>query len=93
MANASSTGGIPLDEYTATVPPGWRPHTEGYPLRMYQDKLQMWWLQTDLTYPQVCVLIAGRLKGAANSIALKLRLERPLAQQPPAFDQGAEALV
>ena len=66
---------------------------EGYPLRMYQDKLQMWWMQTELQYAQVCVLIAGRLRGPANSIALKLRLERPLALQPPAFDQGVDAFA
>ena len=93
MTTTAPAGGIPLDEYTSTVPPGWRPGMEGYPLRMYQDKLQMWWMQTDLQYAQVCALIAGRLKGSANTTALKLRLERPITAQPPAFDQGADALV
>ena len=30
-----------MDEFTTTVPPGWRPGMEKYPLRMYTDKLKM----------------------------------------------------
>ena len=92
---ASSTGptGIPLDEYTATVPPGWKPGQEKYPLRLYLDKLQLWWKTADMTVPQAAVFIAGRLKEGAHKVALKIRLERPVSMQPPFFDTGADALV
>ena len=44
IAAATATGGIPIDEYTTTVPPGWKPGMEDYPLTTYQDNLQMWWM-------------------------------------------------
>ena len=91
--SSQGPSGIPLDEYTSTIPPGWKPGMEHYPLRMYIDKMQMWWKQTDFEYAQASVLIAGRLKLGANKLALKLRLERPLSDQPPMYDIGADAIV
>ena len=85
--------GLPLDEYTAATPPGWKPGMDHYPLRMYVDKLQLWWKQADVDVPHAAVLIAGRLKAGAGKLALKLKLERPRAHQPPTHDTGADALV
>ena len=82
-----------MDEYTAATPPGWKPGMDHYPLRMYVDKLQLWWKQADVDVPHAAVLIAGRLKAGAGKLALKLKLERPRAHQPPTHDTGADALV
>ena len=64
-----------------------------YPLKLYIDKLNLWWKQAEMEIPQAAVLIAGRLKGGASRLALKLRLERPINAQPPLIDTGADAIV
>ena len=89
MATSSGPSGLPLDEYTASMPLGWKTDIDGYPLRLYIDKLQLWWKQADMEASQAAVLIAGRLKGTAG----RLRLERPLVARPPDYDTRADALV
>ena len=93
MATSAGPTGLPLDEYTSQTPPGWKPGMDHYPLKLYIDKLNLWWKQAEMEIPQAAVLIAGRLKGGASRLALKLRLERTLADSPPTHDQGADALV
>ena len=82
-------GGVPLEEFRKDVPPGWRPGLESYPLKTYFQKLRLWYRITDL--PDECVgpLVAGRLGGGAQKIALELKLIRPDGR----YDYGDAALV
>ena len=57
--------GLPLDEYSRSVPPGWKPHLNSYPLKDYNDKLKLWLRMTDIETVQVGPTLVGRLKGAA----------------------------
>ena len=78
-----------MTEYRRDVPPGWQPGVPDYPLRLYFDKLKLWYRVCD--GPDECVgpLVAGRLHGRAGRIALQLRVPRP----DGAYDQGDAALV
>ena len=83
MTSHGGPSGSPLDEYTASTPPGWKPYMDGYPLMLYTDKLTMWMKaynpSNDLEkHAMACVLVAGRLKGNANTIAMKLRMKEEL---------------
>ena len=84
---------MPLDEYTDKIPPGWKPGMESYPLRLYVDKLTLWWKQADVDLTHASVLIVGRLKTGAGKVAMKLRLERKQSDHPPDYDVGADAIV
>ena len=88
-APQSNTGGIPLEEFRKDVPPGWAPGLQQYPLRLYFQKLKLWYRLCDLQDELVGPLIAGRLQGRAQRIALELRLPRPDGQ----VDVGDAALV
>ena len=80
-----------MDEFTKACPPGWAPGLEWYPLKLYFEKLKLWWRITDLPEEQVGPVIAGRLRKGAQTLALKLRM--PKAHGQPGFDIGDEALV
>ena len=81
MANVGNqTGGLPLDEYTRATPPGWRPGLDWYPLRLYLDKLKIWYRIQEYEEAEIGPIIAGRLKGGALKLALTLRVPTPLAQ-------------
>ncbi|CAE7229448.1 IREH1 [Symbiodinium sp. CCMP2592] len=47
MASSSSsgpgTGGIPLHEFRREVPPGWGPGIPDYPLRLFFERLKLWY--------------------------------------------------
>ena len=92
MANPTTTttaGGVPLEKFRKDIPPGWRPGLSGYPLKVYFQKLKLWYRVAEC--PDECVgpLVAGRLGGAAQKIALELKLVRP----DGSFDYGDAALV
>ena len=76
MATAdTSRGGLPLDEFTERTPPGWKPGLEHYPLKLFMEKLKLWYAVVDRTdESKLGPLVAGRLKGGALSIALKVQV-------------------
>ena len=45
---AIETRGLSLDEFTKATPPGWKPWLTSYPLRLYEEKLELWLNQCDL---------------------------------------------
>ncbi len=88
-------GGLPLGEFNKAVPPGWRPGIPGYPIKLFFEKLKLWYRVTDNAEAQLGVLVAGRLQGAPQKIALialRLRLPRPVAAGG-GYDVGDEALI
>ena len=90
MAQGSSAPtGIPLQEYRKDVPPGWMPGIPDYPLRLYLERVKMWYRLYDGMDETVGPLLAGRLGGRAQKIALSLRLRDPLGN----IDVGDAALV
>ena len=90
MAQGSSAPtGIPLQEYRKDVPPGWMPGLPDYPLRLYLERVKMWYRLYDGMDETVGPLLAGRLGGRAQKIALSLRLRDPLGN----IDVGDAALV
>ena len=87
----TSSGGLPLDEYNRQTPPGWKPYMSDYPLRLFLEKLKLWYRQFQGDDAEVGVLVAGRLKGGALTTALKLRVPKPNAMGG-GFYVGDEAL-
>ena len=83
------TSGIPLTEYRKDCPPGWGPGDSDYPLKLYFERLRMWYRLYDGADETVGPLIAGRLVGRAQTIALQLRLPDPHGN----VDVGDAALV
>ena len=82
-------GGVPLDEWRKDIPPGWKPGVESYPLKLFFSKLKLWYRCCEVPDEVVGPLIAGRLQGRAQRIALELKLVRP----DGTFDVGDAALV
>ena len=91
-AKNSISGGIPLDEFSRNVPPGWAPNLSNYPLRSYFDKLRLWDKVHGVEDDQVGPLIASRLKGQAQKLALRLRIPKVLPDGTIDHDVGVEAL-
>ncbi|CAE8584269.1 unnamed protein product, partial [Polarella glacialis] len=85
-------GGLPLSEFNKLVPPGWRPGIPGYPINLFFERLKLWYRVTDNAEAQLGILVAGRLQGAPQKIALRLRLPRPVAAGG-GYDIGDEALI
>ncbi|CAE8606470.1 unnamed protein product, partial [Polarella glacialis] len=85
-------GGLPLSEFNKLVPPGWRPGIPGYPIKLFFERLKLWYRVTDNAEAQLGILVAGRLQGAPQKIALRLRLPRPVAASG-GYDIGDEALI
>ncbi|CAE8712259.1 unnamed protein product, partial [Polarella glacialis] len=85
-------GGLPLREFNKVVPPGWRPGIPGYPIKLFFERLKLWYRVTDNAEAQLGVLVAGRLQGAPQKIALRLRLPRPVAAGG-GYDIGDEAII
>ena len=87
---ASSTlhqhGGMPLTDYSATVPPGWQPDIDKYPFSMYRAKLKIWQTMYKGATSEIGALITSRLRGEANRIALKLKVPRPASLGGGYFD-------
>ena len=86
---SSSTGGIPLQEFRRDIPPGWIPQDPNYPLKMFFEKLKLWYRTCTVEDECVGPLIAGRLYGRAAKVAMGLRVPRPDGQ----VDVGDAALV
>ena len=92
MAAAPSTSlssGVPLQEFRRDLPPGWAPGLADYSLNQYLQKLKLWYRIYDGPDEAVGPLVAGRLQGQAQKLALNLRLIRPDGN----FDVGDNALV
>ena len=88
-AGGPAPTGIPLSEYRKDVPPGWMPGIPDYSLRLYLDRVRMWYRLYDGPDETVGPLLAGRLGGRAQKIALSLRLPDPHGN----VDVGDAALV
>ena len=82
-------GGVPLEEWRKDTPPGWKPGIESYPLKLFFSKLKLWYGCCEVPDEVVGPLIAGRLQGGAQRIALELKLIRP----DGGYDIGDAALV
>ena len=84
-------GGVPLDEWRKDVPPGWSPGIESsYPLSCSsRSLLKLWHRCCEVPDEVVGPLLAGRLQGRAQRIALELTLVRP----DGTYDIGDAALV
>ena len=79
MADARADGeteGLPLNQFTKSTLPGWRPGLQKYPLRLYVQLLELWWRQTELREEQTGPTMAGRLRGTALQKALALTAVR-----------------
>ena len=73
----TGSGALPLQEYRRDIPPGWAPGDPQYPLRLYFDRLRLWYRMCNLDDDIIGPVIAGRLYGKAGKIALSLRVPRP----------------
>ena len=82
-------GGVPLEEWRKDTPPGWKPGIESYPLKLFFSKLKLWYRCCEVPDEVVGPLIAGRLQGGAQRIALELKLIHP----DGGYDIGDAALV
>jgi hypothetical protein len=60
-----------------------------YPLKVYLDRVRMWYRVWDGADESVGPMLAGRLRGRAQKIAMNLRLVNPLGE----YDVGDAALV
>lgn len=87
--SASTTPGLPLQDFRKDTPPGWQPGLPDYPLRLYLERVKVWYRLYDGPDETVGPLIAGRLGGRAQKIALSLRLRDPMGN----YDVGDAALV
>ena len=89
----SSTGSAPsvisIQEYRKDVPPGRAPGLPDYPLRLFFERVKVWYRIYDGPDETVGPLLAGRLVGRAQKIALSLRLPDPHGN----IDVGDAALV
>ena len=90
MASSSGPGGgIPLHEFRREVPPGWAPGIPDYPLRLFFERLKLWYRIYEGDDTMVGPLVAGRLQGKAQRLGMQLRLRRP----DGGTDVGSDALV
>ena len=78
-----------MEEHRKDVPPGWEPNVPSYPLKLYQERVRLWYRVYDGADENVGPLLAGRLRGRARQVALGLRLQDPHGH----IDIGDAALV
>ena len=84
---------LPLEVYNKSTPPGWRPGDAKYPLRRYQQLLDLWSRFTDLSPEKRGPAMASRLKGSAFELAIRLRTTRYLPPDGRAQElEGGAAL-
>ena len=69
-------GSLPLEAFTKSTPPGWRPGVATYPIRRFVQLLRLWWRLTDLPEESAGVAMAGRLRGTAFQFAISLSITR-----------------
>ena len=89
MTQPPSSGSIPLQEYRRDIPPGWIPGDPNYPLKMFFDKLKLWYRISTVEDEAVGPLVAGRLYGRASTVAMNLKVPRP----DGLIDTGDQALI
>ena len=74
------TGGrsmIPLDEFTRSIPPGWKPGLHRYSFKQYTQLIKLWWRSRNVEDDGVAaILIASRLQGLPRRRALNFRVTR-----------------
>ena len=78
-----------MHEFRKDVPPGWAPGIPDYPLRLFFERLKLWYSVYDGDDTMVGPLVAGRLQGKAQRLGMQLRLPRP----DGGVDVGSDALV
>ena len=88
-SSGPGAGGIPLHEFRKDVPPGWAPNISDYPLRLYFERLKLWYRIYEGDDTMVGPLVAGRLQGKAQRLGMQLRLPRP----DGGVDVGSDALI
>ena len=74
MSGVLSTGGIPIDEFSKSTPPGFKPGLEKYTFKQYVEKARLWLRLTDLPEHQWGPALAGRLKDKAYRLAIRIKL-------------------
>ncbi len=73
---AVSVGGIPLDEYSKSVPPGWRGDIDTYAFKRYLERLKLWGRITDVAHNVKGAVVVGRLRSDAYKIAMGTKIRR-----------------
>ena len=62
-------GGLPLNQSTAKIPPGWSEATSyKYTFRRFLIEFQVWMTRTELTHHQIGPALVSRLDGAPRRI-------------------------
>ena len=70
---SNEVGGLPLDQYTKSTPPGWKPNMIHYPYKRFIERLKLWYRQTDLPATALGPAVAGRLSGRPFNLAIALK--------------------
>ena len=52
-SNGDRDGGLPIDQFTKSTPPGWQEGLPHYPFRLYKQKMNLWSHTTDLMGGQI----------------------------------------
>ena len=69
--------GLALEDFSKTIPPGWKPHIRGYTFRKYMQKLRLWWRITDEDREErIGPLIVSRLKSTPFTQAMSFSIRR-----------------
>ena len=78
MAESSNDGhgGMPLETFTKSTPPGWRPGDQKYPFRRYEQLIGLWLRMTDLSESARGPAMTGRLRGTAFQMAMAMTVTR-----------------
>ena len=76
MASSVNPGGLPLEEFTDKVPPGWTPGLDRYPFKEYVDRLRNWVALTEVATAKQGLLVHGRLKGEPWRLGQKLKITK-----------------
>eukprot|EP00974_Lingulodinium_polyedra_P029604 2852034-Lingulodinium_polyedra.AAC.1 len=76
VASDETRAGLPLYEFTRTLPPGWKPGIRDYSFKTYLTRLDLWWRITEFTEEQAGPMVASRLQGTAYTVAMNLRTAR-----------------
>ena len=84
-----SGGGLPLESFNRSSPPGWKPWMPHYPFRRYMERLRLWYRQTELGVEAIGPAVAARLQGRPFNLAMSLSFEDQTGQQL----RGDEALA
>ena len=68
---------LPLEEFTRSTPPGWKPGQYKYTFKQYQQNLKLWWRSKNVDDNGVAaILVASRLQGLPRKRALNFRIVR-----------------